>query len=129
MGQSEKPWTTAIREFLSDGEDHLTADAIAAGAAVVTSERAAQEMGSKASGRSEEDRLKSGRKNVAKMAINGMVRFGKASYSDDKKTIRWISEDSTSIGEVSERVRVLEEQVSQLLLNVEALQSTVDFLE
>jgi hypothetical protein len=61
-----------------------------------------------------------------------MIRFGKAEYGTDEtghKTIRWISQESTAIGPVAERVRVLEGQVAQLLLNVEALQSTVDFLE
>jgi hypothetical protein len=132
MGQSEKVWTVAIREFLSDKEVHLESEAIAVGAAAVDDERAKKEMGSKQSNRPEADRVASGKKNVAKQAITGMDRFGKTEFGTDaegKRTIRWISKDSTSIGPIAERVRDLEEQVEKLILNVEALQSTVDFLE
>jgi hypothetical protein len=132
MGQSEKAWTVAIREFLSDGEVHLLSEAIAVGAAAVDEERAKQEMGSKQSNRPQEDRIKAGRKNVAKQSITGMDRFGKTEFGTDaegQRTIRSISKDSTSIGPVAERVRVLEDQVEQLVLTVEAMQSTVDFLE
>lgn len=130
MGQSEKPWTTAIREFLSDGLEHDTEEAINVGAAVVSDERAKQEMGSKQSNRSETDRIWSGKRNVAKQALTGMTRFGKAAWGDaGKKTIKWLSEDSTSIGEVSAKLSELSETVEQLLLKVEALESTVDYLE
>ena len=132
MGQSEKSWTEAIREFLSDGEVHLESEAIAVGAALVTEERAKKEMGSKQSTRPEADRIAAGKKNVAKQAITGMVRFAKAETGfdeDNRKTLRWISTESTAIGPVAQRVRVLEEQVEKLILTVEALQSTVDFLE
>lgn len=130
MGQAEKVWTEAIRVFLSDGEEHLTSEAIDVGAALVPEERAKKEMGSKQSNRSEADRIASGRRNVAKQALTGMTRFGKAAYTDDsKKHIKWLSEDSTSIGPVSARVAELEETVEKLVLTVEALQSTVDFLE
>jgi len=133
MGQSEKAWTVAIREFLSDKQFHLVSEAVAVGAAVVTEERAKREMGSKQPTRPEADRIATGKRNVAKQAITGMDRFGKTEYGTDEETgnqtIRWISKDSTAIGPVAKRVVALEEQVEQLVLTVEALQSTVDFLE
>jgi Tfp pilus assembly major pilin PilA len=131
MGQSEKAWTEAIREFLADKQVHLESEAIAVGAAVVDDDRAKKEMGSKQSNRPQEDRIAAGKKNVAKQAITGMIRFGKAVNGvdeDGKRTIRWISQESTSVGRVADRVSELEEQVAQLLLKVDALESTVDFL-
>jgi hypothetical protein len=131
MGQSEKAWTAAIREFLSDGQPHLMSEAEDAGIALVPLERAQQEMGSKQPTQSEEDRIKTGKRNVAKQAITGMLRFGKAETGVDdngKKTIRWISSQSTSVGPVAHRVSDLEKKVEELSLRLEAAESQVDFL-
>jgi hypothetical protein len=126
MGANSKPWTDAITELLSDGEWHTVEDALAAGAAQVSSARALQEMGDKQTGQPAERRMQIGKRNVATQALTGMFRFGKVEYGDGKKTVRKSSAKSTSLGEVLTKVKALETALEDALLRVEALESERD---
>lgn len=129
MGQSAKPWTNAIAEFLADGEWHDVNEALAVGAAVVPEDRALQEMGEKQSAQSNEKRISIGRRNVAMQAVTGMIRFGKAEYGDGKKQLRKVSDKSRSIGELAVRVDELEAKLAQVLDQLDSLQSQADRLD
>lgn len=114
MGRGAKPWTVRIEEILADNEEHDVADVIAAGAAEVPADRALEEMGGKAAHSDDEARTIMGAKTLAKQSLNGMVRFGKAVFSDDKKRVQKASAQSTSLGALAARVSVLERQIVAL---------------
>lgn len=114
MGRGAKEWTIRIEGILSDDEWHLVADVVAAGAAEVPAERALEEMGGKAAHSDEETRISAGQRGLAKQSLMGMVRFGKATLSGDKKSVRRSSKESTSLGALAARVAVLERQLVAL---------------
>lgn len=114
MARGAMPWTARIEELLSDGEWHAVADVVAAGAEQVPAERALAEMGGRAAHSDDEARTAAGAKTLAKQSLMGMVRFGKATLSGDKKEVRKSSEESTSLGALAARVAALEERIAAL---------------
>lgn len=132
MGARAMEWTLAIEGFLADGEWHPTADALAAGAAVVPDERALREMGDKKASAPTEERLQIGKRNVAQQGLTGLVRFGKVEYGDGRKQVRKVSDRSFSIGEFNElraRVEQLEESLESILGQLESQQTQLDRLD
>jgi hypothetical protein len=122
MARGAMPWTIAIEKAIEDGEWHSVSDVIAAGAADVPRERALEEMGeARATSADEDRRADAGAKTLARQALMGMRRFGKAQLSADKKEVRKVTDQSVSIGVLAERVSNLELLVAQLADNIATL--------
>ena len=126
MGRGAKAWTQRIEEILADNEEHDVVDVVAAGAAVVPAERALEEMGGKAAHSDDEARTVAGAKILAKQSLMGMVRFGKAVLSEDKKRVQKASAQSTSLGALASRVSVLERQIVALCAATGVTLTTVE---
>lgn len=129
MGATAKAWTAAIEQFLADGKWHDTEEALQVGAAVVPEERALHEMGDRQSSHPTERRIKIGQRNVAQQAVTGMVRFGKAGYSEGKRKIRWLGAASRSLGETAATLDDLQAKVTELTDLVETYNARLEFLE
>lgn len=115
MARGAMPWTIAMEQALSDGEWHDLNDVIKVGAAEIPRERALAEMGEGRAANSDEDRrAAAGASTLARQALMGMRRFGRAEVSSDKKQIRRASDASVNPGVLAERVSVLEAQVARL---------------
>lgn len=132
MGARAMEWTLAIEAFLADGEWHATADALAAGAAVVPAERALREMGEKKANASDEERLKIGKRNVAQQGLTGLIRFAKVEYGEGRSKIRKVSDRSFSMGDfiqLQSQVAELATTLAQVVGQLDSMQTQLDRLD
>lgn len=131
MANEEKSWTVAMREFLADGQVHPVEDVLKVGASNVSSERALKEMNDKQPNASEERRVATGQRNVAQQVITGWTRFGKARVSrnsEGTRVIRWLGDESQSIGELALRVEAAESKVAAMHDVLEVALAQIDYL-
>lgn len=131
MPQQEMPWTTAMREHLeaSEGQWLDKEDVLAIGAALVPEDVARHEMRNRSGKLTDERLLAAGRKSKALQGLSGLNRFGKIKHSPNKKQVMYLGDDSYSLGDVGQRVEVLERTVAQLVDLVDSQQRQLDRLD
>lgn len=131
MPQLEKPWTTAMLDHLRahEGQWLSKEEVLAVGAAIVPEDVARHEMRNRSGKLTDERLISAGRKSKALQGLSGQHRFGKVEYSEDKKLVKYLGDDAFSLGDVGQRVEVLERLVEELTQLVDSQQRQLDRLD